>query len=362
MRTRAEYLALAVEVTHESAEVDFKRKFDVFSKEDWCEILKDFAAMANSGGGIIIIGLEDDCSFSGYNVEELVKYDPAKITDKIAKYTGRQFADFEIEQFNRDGYNLAIMIIYDALVPLIFTKPGVYQVDRKYKTAFKEGTIYFRHGAKSEPGDSDDLRSAIEREVERQRKIWLGNVRESPDIFDVMAEIKSRTVPLSQSIAETLIIALKLNNYELERFCRNELTGWTKDALQELDEHKDPQPTYRLIDGYVSMNTNVNLETKLGSSLTLFHYMKKNPDKFLPYAMFIKESVSKIEAKQPTSDNNEGIITITFTQKEINHKSQTPDAPAYVYFKADAYGKVLKSIRSELIRRLLDLLPKLGIE
>ena len=37
--------------------IDFKRQFDITSQADWCEIVKDIVAMANSGGGFIVIGL-----------------------------------------------------------------------------------------------------------------------------------------------------------------------------------------------------------------------------------------------------------------------------------------------------------------
>jgi hypothetical protein len=50
-------------------------------------------------------------------------------------------------------------------------------MNRKQKRAFGRGTVYFRHGAKSEPGNSNDLRRVIERELEKIRKSWLGNIR-----------------------------------------------------------------------------------------------------------------------------------------------------------------------------------------
>ena len=61
---------------------------------------------------------------------------------------------------------------------MVFCKPGTYAIaDNKQKTAFSQGTLYFRHGAKSEPCDSDDLKEIIERNLERIKKSWLGNIR-----------------------------------------------------------------------------------------------------------------------------------------------------------------------------------------
>lgn len=64
-----------------------------------------------------------------------------------------------------------------AHVPMVFSKAGNYAVDGgKQKTAFSAGTVYFRHGAKSEPGNSDDLRQFLDREVEAIRKSWMENI------------------------------------------------------------------------------------------------------------------------------------------------------------------------------------------
>jgi hypothetical protein len=61
---------------------------------------------------------------------------------------------------------------------MVFTKPGSYEIaGGRQKTAFAQGTVYFRHGSKSEPANSDDLASWRDREVEKVRKTWLGGIR-----------------------------------------------------------------------------------------------------------------------------------------------------------------------------------------
>jgi hypothetical protein len=60
----------------------------------------------------------------------------------------------------------------------VFQKPGTYDIGSgKQKAAFSIGTVYFRHGAKSEPGTSDDLRAVIERQLEVIRHSWIKGVR-----------------------------------------------------------------------------------------------------------------------------------------------------------------------------------------
>jgi predicted HTH transcriptional regulator len=162
----------------ESKYIDFKEKLDISQAGEWCEIVKDIVAIANSGGGWILIGAKNDGSPSKADVTEVSTMDPAQITDKIFKYTGEQFSDFDIQEIEKNGNKLAAIQIKGVTIPLIFTQPGNYDIGGgKQKTAFGRGTVYFRHGAKSEPGNSKDLRDCINREIEEVRKSWLGNIR-----------------------------------------------------------------------------------------------------------------------------------------------------------------------------------------
>lgn len=49
----------ALTATSENESIDFKRSFNPASTEEWLEIIKDIVAMANSGGGIILIGVKE---------------------------------------------------------------------------------------------------------------------------------------------------------------------------------------------------------------------------------------------------------------------------------------------------------------
>jgi len=178
MKTKNEILERAKKVKRESKAIDFKEAFDVNSSQDWCEIIKDIVAMANSGGGVIFFCIKNDGTPSEFDVTRVLNTDPAAWTDKIAKYTGEQFSDFEIREVDKNGHKVAALAIFSVSIPMVFIKPGTYDIGGgKQQTAFGKGTIYFRHGAKSEPGNSDDIRKVIERELERIRKSWLGNIR-----------------------------------------------------------------------------------------------------------------------------------------------------------------------------------------
>lgn len=169
----------ALHATRESRRIEFKREFSAVTPGAWCELLKDVAAIANSGGGIIVIGLENDGSISGWDPADFLRTDLADVTNTFAKYVGEQFDDFEIRSAKKGQRVLAVVIVRSRVgSPVVFEKPGTYSDGESHqKTAFSRGTVYFRHGAKSEPGNARDLSRFVTREVDRQRRAWLSNIR-----------------------------------------------------------------------------------------------------------------------------------------------------------------------------------------
>ena len=172
----------AKRAARESKFLDFKREFDPASPGACCELVKDIVAFANSGGGIIVFGVADDGSPSRFNPAALLKFDAANFTTQIAKYTGHQFADVEVVEIDRTGHRCAALIVGSSNIPLVFTRPGTYEITpaggkQQQKTAFSVGTVYFRHNSKSEPRNRDDLIAWRDAEIERHRKAWLGGIR-----------------------------------------------------------------------------------------------------------------------------------------------------------------------------------------
>jgi len=199
----------ALTAKRESKYCDFKGSCDLTLPGTWCEIVKDIVAMANSGGGVIVIGLDNTGRPTGADVTVVLALDQAVIADQIHKYTGVHFADVEVARKTKCEHSLAMIIISPVSVPIVFTKPGTYKIDDKtQKTAFSVGTVYFRHGAKSEPGDTDDLRSSIQLQLESMRKSWLKGVRkvvQAPPgshvlTFPANVEIRESTSPDAKAI------------------------------------------------------------------------------------------------------------------------------------------------------------------
>jgi hypothetical protein len=168
----------------ESKYLDFKSEFDTASSGAWCELIKDIVAFANSGGGVIVFGINNDGSNAGTDLTRIREMDLADITNKLYSYTGYHFEEIEIVEVERAGQRLAAFMISSTEVPIVFTRPGTYDVGGgKQKCAFAQGAVYFRHGAKSEPGTEADLRKWRDRAIENIRASWMdgiGKVVEAP--------------------------------------------------------------------------------------------------------------------------------------------------------------------------------------
>jgi len=168
----------ALTAKRESKYVDFKARLDFSEPHAWCEIVKDIIAMANTGGGVLLIGLDNKGNPTDFDPTQVLDVDEAVVADQIHKYTGVHFDAFSISEETKLGNSLAAILVQGISIPIVFTKPGTYRVsDKKQNTAFSAGTVYFRHGAKSEPGNTNDLRKVVERQLETIRQSWLQGVR-----------------------------------------------------------------------------------------------------------------------------------------------------------------------------------------
>lgn len=109
----------------ESASLDFKSSFDPQSKQDWCELIKDIIAMSNSGGGLIVVGVDDDGTPSANSdIGPLLAVDPADVTNRIYSYTDQHFAAFGLEGNVRLGRPVAVIRIGPSDIPVVFTAHG----------------------------------------------------------------------------------------------------------------------------------------------------------------------------------------------------------------------------------------------
>ncbi len=177
--TKDGIIRLAENSDKENKFVDFKSELDTTSALAWCEVAKDLIAMANSGGGILVFGVNDDGTHSRFNSNIILTLDPTLISEKISRYLDVDFTEFEQIEIQRKRKRVASIYVSPASVPYVFSKNGVQFNDgKKFRVVFAEGTIYFRRGANSRPGNTEYIRKSFDAALEQVRKEWFKGVRQ----------------------------------------------------------------------------------------------------------------------------------------------------------------------------------------
>jgi hypothetical protein len=169
------FLSRAAEARRSSKRVELNEAFDAQVPGVWLELVRDVAALANSGGGVVVL--------SG-NVEE------EQLHEELARHAEPEFEAFELHGITRSGGPATAVVVEGvANTPLVFTRTGRYRdADGDEHVAFARGGLYFRHGAKSEPATGADVRDFIKRQLEATRSQWLANIRQvmhAPDGAEV---------------------------------------------------------------------------------------------------------------------------------------------------------------------------------
>jgi hypothetical protein len=155
------FLSRAAGARRSSKRVELKESFDSAREGDWLELVRDVAAMANSGGGVIVLG----------GISEL---DEEQLHEQLERYAEPEFEDLHLEHITRDALPATAIVVESAVNPLVFSQSGRYDGDH---VAFARGGLYFRHGAKSEPATGSDVRDFIKRQLDETRALWLANIR-----------------------------------------------------------------------------------------------------------------------------------------------------------------------------------------
>lgn len=134
-----------------SRRVALRMEFDPDSRESWRELIRDVAALANSGGGVTLIGK---------------RIEAFQVSETLREYADTDFADLEIVEATRDDKPVVALLVGEATTPIVFTNREI-----------GKGVVYVRHGAKSVAATTQDLAAIIDRRVQMVRRSWLTAVK-----------------------------------------------------------------------------------------------------------------------------------------------------------------------------------------
>ncbi|MHA3789672.1 RNA-binding domain-containing protein [Flavobacterium hauense] len=171
-------------IKSEKTDLDFKEIFKISDSKSRAEFIKDVAAFANSKGGYIIYGVNNNYDWVGLDEKSDENIDEANISNIID-----EFIDGEIEIISNiieiEGLYFFILYVEPSNVILPFKKDGQYQKKSWGKTTkqinttiFKNGDVYCRRGSRSIKADN-----LFYRKKQNQFKI-IENVLEQNTLYN----------------------------------------------------------------------------------------------------------------------------------------------------------------------------------
>ena len=149
----------------ECARFELKREFSP-SSHAWAELAKDVVAMANSGGGVILFGVDDNGTRRGLPESLLPVLDAAKVTDQLRRRAPSASVSTAYLERTYYGKLYGALVVQPLRVPLVFDKEWGYQgTDGKPRIAIQPGVLYVRAPGKSAPASQADVHEIWEQSV-----------------------------------------------------------------------------------------------------------------------------------------------------------------------------------------------------
>ncbi len=191
-------------IEHES--LDYKERFDPRETHDIVELAKDIAAMANTKGGYLVIGVNR--KFERIGIEHELKLDEADIRTKMHKYFPG--IEFYCKEY-RDNQNRRYFIIYvppqGCVLPAI---EGKYS-DKKgrERIAFRPGQLLIRDGSISRSADSREFKFFLERLLFEKRVENSRKVEKLAEYFN----FRSKPERIQEKLVSNLFLVKKIPMY-----------------------------------------------------------------------------------------------------------------------------------------------------
>lgn len=161
----------------ETARCDLKATFTP-SPAGWPNLVKDIVAMANSGGGVLVLGVDDDGSRLGLPQSLLQDLDPVRINGRIEpKAPGaRVGVSYHELSYYRRTYGFLVVSPHDALI--VFDRQWSYNPEGggRAREVIRQGVVYVRGIAETRPAQQGDLARIVQRLIETGSQQFLARI------------------------------------------------------------------------------------------------------------------------------------------------------------------------------------------
>lgn len=174
---------------------------------------------------------------------------------------------------------------------------------------------------------------------------------------DLIARVQNPQVSLALCISEALQVALRLGNGKLAKFCKEELSGNFSAPADKF--------TYRQVEVWVPITNerpNPNYLGFGGDMAKVIQYMRDNTEAYRMTKLVLSFPIAELEqrAYYASSNRNTHLATFSIPISRFKDANRNDGPKIEVYAYGDAAKIVYDSVRSELTRHLLDMVPSIG--
>lgn len=163
----------------ESAKLDYKESFDPSDSCHRFQLTKHIVAMANTVGGYIVIGVEDDGTPVGLAPAEANRIDEATIRSQVSGSIVPSISIFVDSNVDWNGIRFVIITVLPHKERiLVLTSDGQCHDGGRQYHVFREGDVFVRHGSASERWNQEDADFLLDRASLRQKEEWREEFRE----------------------------------------------------------------------------------------------------------------------------------------------------------------------------------------
>jgi hypothetical protein len=145
----------------------------------WEELIRDVVAMANSGGGVVVVGLDLRGQPTGWDAADVLGSGRADLIDDVAAHVGDRVEAIDVVGTTKADVKVAAVVVGPRpRSPLVFERAGTYlDGDGQEQLVFPRGAVYVRHGGKSDAASTRDLARLADAELRRLRRDLVRNLR-----------------------------------------------------------------------------------------------------------------------------------------------------------------------------------------
>lgn len=163
----------------ETESVERKRTIDLDERSDRMALIREIVAMANTSGGEVVVGVDDDGTVVGVSDAIASKFDPARLSDLLDPFTSPDHIEVTIlvERLGAGAAIVRIEVPQHSDPPLVLARDGNYEGSNgKQKSAFSRDDVLVRRGTKVERAQRSDYQRWLRRAADDARSLLLDRV------------------------------------------------------------------------------------------------------------------------------------------------------------------------------------------